>query len=127
MPGGPERIEALKRANSDTRPTSESASALPILADRVISPCCEISSLSENSGPSQPPADLWLHALASRRPRLVVAGRLGAAAAGQGRARGPVGRGCPRHVRHVGLFPLAGYIGLFGRRDVDGVMDPTVP
>src|ERR1700682_1821219 len=65
--------------------------------------------------------------LVSGRPGLVVAGGRWPAAAGQRRAGRPVGRGRPRHVRDMRFFPLARHIVLFGRRDIDGVMDPAMP
>src|SRR6476620_11180982 len=60
-------------------------------------------------------------------PGLVVAGGLGTAAACQRRTRGPVGGRCPRHVRDVRLCPLARHVFFFGRREIDGVMDPAMP
>ena len=60
----------------------------------------------------------WRAASASRRPGLVVAGRLGAAAGGKRRARGPVGAGRAGQVRHMRLFPLAGRVFGLGRRDI---------
>ena len=60
-------------------------------------------------------------------PRLVVAGGRGAAAARQRRAGGPVGRRGSRHVGKVRLFPLVRFVGLFGRGNIDGVMQPAMP
>src|ERR1700721_2202122 len=65
--------------------------------------------------------------VAARRPRLVIAGGLGAAGACQRRAGRTVGRGSPCHVRQMRLLPFARRIGLFGRRDIDGVMQPAMP
>ena len=64
---------------------------------------------------------------ASRRPGLIVAGRLGAAAAGKRRAGGTVGRGRAGHVWNMRLFPFARRVALFGRGDIDGVMQPAMP
>ena len=64
---------------------------------------------------------------ASRRPGLIVAGRLGAAAAGKRRAGGTVGRGRAGHVGNMRLFPFARRVALFGRGDIDGVMQPAMP
>src|SRR5258708_4848364 len=65
--------------------------------------------------------------LSSRRPRLVVAGRLRAAALRQGRS----GRALrPRRAGHVGpvrLPPRPRRDLLLGRRHVDGVVHPAVP
>src|SRR5258708_4544384 len=62
-----------------------------------------------------------------RLPGLIVAGGLGAPAAGQDRAGGPVGHRSPRQVGNMRLLPGMRLIGLFGRREVDGVVDPAVP
>src|SRR6266581_160217 len=56
-----------------------------------------------------------------RLPGLIVAGGLGAAAACQDRAGGPVGHRRPRQVGNVRLFPGMRLVGLFGRRKLDGV------
>ena len=64
---------------------------------------------------------------ASRRPGLVVAGRLGAAAAGERRAGRTIGRGRTGHVGNVWLFPFPRRVALLGRRGVDGVMQPAMP
>ena len=63
----------------------------------------------------------------SRRPGLVVTGSLGPAAAGKRRAGRTVGLRRAGHVRDMRLLPLARRVALFGRRDIDGVMDPAVP
>src|SRR6266852_9842800 len=65
--------------------------------------------------------------LASGRPGLIVAGRLGPAAACQRRSGWPIGRGRARHVWNMRLFPLARLVALFRRRHVDGVVHPAVP
>src|SRR6266436_10341274 len=62
-----------------------------------------------------------------RLPGLIVAGGLGAAAACQDRAGGPVGHRRPRQVGNMRLFPGMRLVGLFGRREVDGVVHPAVP
>ena len=64
---------------------------------------------------------------ASGRPRLIVAGGRGTATARQRRAGRTVGRRCPRHVGDMRLFPFMRLIGFFGRRDIDGVMQPAMP
>ena len=64
---------------------------------------------------------------ASRRPGLVVAGRFGAAAAGERRAGGTVGRGRTGHVGDMRLFPFPRRVALLGRSDIDGVMQPAMP
>src|SRR5439155_6882162 len=63
----------------------------------------------------------------SRRPRLIVAGGLGAAAARQRRTGWPVSRRCPRHVGNMLLFPFVRPVALFRRRHIDSVMQPAVP
>src|SRR5882757_2219416 len=68
-----------------------------------------------------------LEVSASRRPGLVVAGRSRPAAARQRRAGRPVRCRRPRQVRDVRLFPFARRVAFFGRRDIDGVMQPAMP
>src|SRR5438445_12867060 len=65
--------------------------------------------------------------LASRRPGLIVAGGLGTAAARQRRAGRAVGARRAGQVRDMRLFPVARGVLLFGRGDVDGVMQPAMP
>ena len=64
---------------------------------------------------------------ASRRPGLVVAGRRGAAAAGECRAGGAIGRRRAGHVGNMRLFPFPRRVALLGRSDIDGVMQPAMP
>src|SRR5258708_31934493 len=61
------------------------------------------------------------------RPRLIVAGGLGAAAACQDRAGRAVGHRRPRQVGNMRLFPGLRLVCLFDRRNVDGVMQPAMP
>src|SRR5882757_5869361 len=68
-----------------------------------------------------------LQSLLTGRPGLVIAGSRRPAAACQRRARGAVGGGRAGHVGDMRLFPLMRRVGLFGRRHIDGVMQPTVP
>ena len=65
--------------------------------------------------------------LVSGRPGLVVAGGRWPTAAGQRRAGGAIGRRRPRHVRDMRFFPFARRIVFFGRRDIDGVVQPAIP
>src|ERR1700756_448725 len=65
--------------------------------------------------------------LASRRPGLIVAGRLRPAAARQRRARRTVSRWRPRHVWYMRLFPFARLVILLGRRHVHHMVQPAVP
>lgn len=65
--------------------------------------------------------------LVSRRPGLVVAGRLGPLATRHRRARRPVGSRCPGQVRDMRLLPFARLVIDLGRRAVDDMMQPAVP
>jgi hypothetical protein len=116
------KMSPLSRDNADgTRRRRRMSPLIPLFTGlmAVVEGACNRSAVAKRAA--------MTIVSASRRPGLVVAGRLGAAAAGKRRAGGTVGRRRAGHVCNMRLLPLARRVALFGRGDIDGVMQPAMP